>query len=156
MIKGWAEDAFSVIEDARLCLAPLRFGAGLKGKLLDAMIMQTPSITTSIGKEGMIKDEKWPGAICEDEDEFVKNAVELYKNEEKWSEASSCSKIILENSYDKKILEKELLSKIKELEENKEVHRLDNFFGAMLKHHTMASTKYMSQWISEKNKNIES
>ncbi|MEG3695920.1 glycosyltransferase, partial [Vibrio coralliirubri] len=38
------------------------------------------------------------------------------------------------------------------LESELESHRLDNFFGSMLKHHSMASTKYMSQWIAEKNK----
>jgi len=38
LIKGWAEDAFAVIESSRVCLAPIRFGAGIKGKLLDAMI----------------------------------------------------------------------------------------------------------------------
>ena len=53
LIKGWAKNAFTVMENARLCLAPIRFGAGIKGKLLDAMIMQTPSITTSVGSEGM-------------------------------------------------------------------------------------------------------
>ena len=43
----------SVMSNARVCLSPLRFGAGIKGKFLDAMNSGTPSITTPIGAEGM-------------------------------------------------------------------------------------------------------
>ena len=53
------------MEDARVCLSPLRFGAGIKGKLLEAMIMQTPSVTTPIGSEGMYQNEPWSGVICD-------------------------------------------------------------------------------------------
>jgi glycosyltransferase involved in cell wall biosynthesis len=76
LIKGWAEDALTVMEQARLCLAPIRFGAGLKGKLLDAMLMQTPSITTSLGSEGMHNDEPWGGVVMDDIDDFVNAAVQ--------------------------------------------------------------------------------
>jgi len=76
-IKGWAENALTVMEESRICLAPLRFGAGIKGKLLDAMIMQTPSITTSIGSEGMHDKEPWPGVLTDDMSEFVEAAVNL-------------------------------------------------------------------------------
>ena len=66
LIKGWAENAHTVMESARVCLAPLRFGAGLKGKLLDAMIVQTPSVTTPIGAEGMLTPKTpWPGAVVD-------------------------------------------------------------------------------------------
>jgi hypothetical protein len=50
------------------------------------------------------------------------------------------------------VLGAQLINKIKEVEENLTQHRLNNFTGAMLKH-PMASTKYMSQWITAKNKN---
>eukprot|EP01052_Picozoa_sp_SAG31_P081938 SAG31_NODE_41910_length_274_cov_0.577143_1_plen_47_part_01 len=46
---GWADSVAHVMQRARVCLAPLRFGAGLKGKLLDAMLYGTPGVTTSIG-----------------------------------------------------------------------------------------------------------
>lgn len=152
LIKGWTDDAFSVIEESRICLAPIRFGAGIKGKLLDAMIMQTPSITTSIGAEGMHKGEPWPGVITDDEDAFVKAAVTLYGDEKSWLKAQKNATELLHTYYDAKALGKKLIKKILEVEKNLTQHRLHNFTGAMLKHHTMASTKYMSQWIAEKNK----
>ena len=155
LIKGWADDAFEVMENARVCLAPIRFGAGIKGKLLDAMIMQTPSITTSIGSEGMYENETWPGFISDDLEEFAKKAVELYNDEKLWNGAKENSTVLLKSKYDESILSKKLIEKVDEVYENLKEHRLDNFMGSMLRHHSMASTKYMSQWIEEKNKNIK-
>jgi len=152
-IKGWAEDAFTVMEASRICLAPIRFGAGIKGKLLDAMIMQTPSITTTLGSEGMHKEEPWPGVIADEMNDFVEAAVKLYSDEEAWLDAQGKATTLLKARYDAEVLGAQLLNKITEVEENLTQHRLNNFTGAMLKHHTMASTKYMSQWIAAKNKN---
>ncbi len=60
-IEGRAEDAKSVMKKARICLAPLRFGAGLKGKLAEAMQCGTPNVTTPIGAEGMAGEMEWSG-----------------------------------------------------------------------------------------------
>ena len=154
LIKGWADDALEVMEASRVCLAPIRFGAGIKGKLLDAMIAQTPSVTTSLGSEGMHSDEPWAGAVTDELDIFVEEAVKLYTNEEAWSKAQQNATPLLHTRYDGKILGPKFISKIHEVMQNLEQHRLNNFTGAMLKHHTMASTKYMSQWIEAKNKTI--
>ena len=151
LIKGWAEDAFAVMERSRLCLAPIRFGAGIKGKLLDAMIMQTPSITTFLGSEGMHDDEPWGGIIADDVDKFVNAAVKLYNDEEAWTVAQQNGTALLKTYYDSHLLGKQLIEKIMETEANLQEHRLNNFTGSMLKHHTMMSTKYMSQWIAAKN-----
>jgi len=153
LIKGWADDAYEVMENSRLCLAPIRFGAGIKGKLLDAMITKTPSITTSVGSEGMYDTELWPGIISDDIEEFAQKAVELYKDKQKWQDSQKNCEVLLKSKYDSNSLGKNLISKILKVEENLLEHRLNNFTGSMLRHHTMASTKYMSQWIAEKNSN---
>ncbi|RPF04606.1 glycosyl transferase family 1 [Vibrio crassostreae] len=153
-IKGWAKDAQEVMEQARVCVAPLRFGAGIKGKLLDAMKLQTPNVTSEIGSEGMLPqgELQWPGAVADDIDEFVEQAVALYKDEDKWLQAQSQCHSILEAHYEQNQLGDKLIERLIALESELKSHRLDNFFGSMLKHHSMASTKYMSQWIAEKNK----
>ncbi|TKF29906.1 glycosyltransferase family 4 protein [Vibrio kanaloae] len=153
-IKGWAKDAQEVMEQARVCVAPLRFGAGIKGKLLDAMKLQTPNVTSEIGSEGMLPqgELQWPGAVADDIDAFVEQAIALYKDEEKWLKAQSQCHSILESHYEQNQLGDKLIERLIALESELESHRLDNFIGSMLKHHSMASTKYMSQWIAEKNK----
>ena len=151
LIKGWAEDALAVMAGYRICLAPIRFGAGIKGKLLDAMLMQTPSVTTYMGSEGMHHDEPWPGAIVDKPAEIVHAAVQLYKNESIWHTAQQYAPDLLRRYYDAKKLGPDLIKRIVALQQGLKQHRLNNFTGAMLKHHTMMSSKYMSQWIAAKN-----
>lgn len=151
LIKGWAKNAFAVMEQSRLCLAPIMFGAGIKGKLLDAMIMQTPSITTSVGSEGMHQQEPWPGVIADDLSEFAEAAVQLYHDEQEWLSAQQKGLAILKARHDSKLLGEQLIAKISAVENDLVQHRLNNFSGAMLKHHSMLSTKYMTQWIAAKN-----
>lgn len=152
LIKGWAENAFTVMQNARVCLSPLRFGAGIKGKLLEAMIMQTPSVTTRIGSEGMHQDLPWPGSIQNDAQQFADASVALYQDEAQFNNAQVNAKAILTSQYDKSILAANLINKIEALSNTLHTHREANFTGQMLKHHTMRSTQYMAQWIEAKNK----
>ncbi len=97
LVKGRAEDVNDVMRKARLLLAPLRYGAGLKGKLMDAMLNATPNITSTIGAEGMNGGGQWPGRITDDTDAFVNSAVTLYQNETEWTKASEqCRQTLLE------------------------------------------------------------
>lgn len=152
LIKGWTEDAYEVIGSARVMLAPLRFGAGLKGKLLDAMLCGTPSVTTVIGEEGMHDNLPWNGTICDDPDIFAQAAVALHQNKSEWTQAQQNGFKIIEQIYQKKRLEAKLVSKLTDIQKNLPAHRNANFTGQLLQHHTVASTKYMAKWIEEKHK----
>ena len=112
LIKGWADNAFDVMQSARVCLAPLRFGAGIKGKLLEAMIMQTPSVTTNIGAEGMHNDLPWPGKIANTADDFANAVVEMYTNQSDFEQAQQDGNTLLNTLYDKAQLSTVLIKKI--------------------------------------------
>ena len=151
LILGRAEDARQVMGKARVCLAPLRFGAGLKGKLFEAMLCGTPSVTTSVGAEAMRGSLPWNGFIEDDLSVFAENAVQLYTNKTLWNAAQEDGTEIVNQRYNKNDYEDNLISKLLKIIANLSIHRLQNFTGAMLMHHTMASTKYMSRWIEAKN-----
>ncbi|MGO1247881.1 MAG: glycosyltransferase [Oceanisphaera sp.] len=151
LIKGWADNAFTVMEQARICLAPLRFGAGIKGKLLDAMIMQTPSVTTPIGSEGMHGEQPWPGAIAQGPQALADAAVALYQDQARWQQAQQEGTELLQQRYHGATLGMALICHIEQITNQLDEHRLMNFTGSMLRHHSMMSTKYMSQWIAAKN-----
>lgn len=151
-IKGRAENAKAVVKNARVCLAPLRFGAGLKGKLIEAMQCGTPSITTDIGAEGINGELEWSGVIANRPDEFATAAVELYNNETKWKESQKNGVRIINHRFRKDLFAPGLIDRITGLQQSLEEHRLQNFTGSMLRHHTMAGTKYMSKWIEAKNR----
>ena len=151
-IKGWAEDALETLSQYRVCLSPLRFGAGMKGKLADAMLTGTPSVTTSIGAESMYADYDWPGFIVDDESSMANKAVELYTEENVWQEKQNNVFSITNNIFNKEKNEEKFSQRFIEVENNLEKHRNNNFSGKMLRHHTLKSAMYMSQWIEVKNK----
>ena len=152
LILGRAIDAKEVVQEARVVLAPLRFGAGIKGKLLEAMQCGTPSVTTTIGSEAMHGDLPWNGFITDDVADFVDAAVHLYQDKAIWHKAQKNGFKIINQRYSKGLFESSFRIKIEFLRSNLPQHRLNNFMGSMLQHHTLKSTKYMSRWIEEKNK----
>ncbi|GAB2683452.1 glycosyltransferase [Aliiglaciecola aliphaticivorans] len=150
-VDGWAEDAFTVLQQSKVCIAPLRFGAGLKGKLADAMWTGTPSVTTSVGSQGMNDGSKWPGAIADDPQEIAAHAVRLYQDAEQWQLASEYGYQVLSERFDSDVIQGQLLAKVANCIETLAQRRLNNFTGMMLQHHFHKSTQYMSQWIEAKN-----
>lgn len=154
LIKGRADNAHEVMLKSRVCLAPLRFGAGLKGKLIDAMEAGTPSITTTIGAEAMTNSLPWGGEITDDTSTFATEAINLYLNKETWLQAQSHGVSIINQVFDKNLHSQLLLDKITNLLANLKHHRDKNFIGSILMHHSLSSTKYMARWIEEKEKSL--
>jgi glycosyltransferase involved in cell wall biosynthesis len=153
LIMGRAADATEIVKKAKVVLAPIRFGAGLKGKLLEAMQCGTPSVTSEIGAEAMHADLPWNGCITNDMEFFAKQAIALYQNEKLWKQSQKNGVAILNHCYQKSAFSSVLVDIISALMMDSENHRLHNFMGSLLQHHTLKSTKYMSKWIEAKNKN---
>jgi glycosyltransferase involved in cell wall biosynthesis len=150
-IKGFVEDARKVVSEARVVLAPIRFGAGIKGKLTEAMLCGTPSVTTIIGAEGMHADLPWNGFVADLGNDFAEKAVVLYSEKNVWEMAQKNGIAIINSIYNKEVLESSFIDRINVVMKNLKSHRTRNFMGALLQHHTVQSTKYMSKWIQEKN-----
>lgn len=152
LIKDWAEDALQVMAEARVCLAPLRFGAGIKGKLIDAMQCGTPSVTTPIGSEAMHGALPWPGVVAESAQSIADAAVQLYQDQARWEQAQRDGWQLLQARYRYQTHCASLIERIEALRHDLPRHRLNNFTGAMLRHHQHKSTQYMAQWIEAKNR----
>ncbi|RVU29999.1 glycosyltransferase [Neptunomonas marina] len=152
LVKGWVEDAHQAIAASRVLLAPLRFGAGIKGKLLDAMRTGTPSVTTPIGAEGMLTSADWPGEVCDTASHFADAAVTLYKDADRWQQAQQTGWCALEKHFDAALIRSQLYARIVALIQPDQLaqHRAQNFTGQMLQHHQHRSTQFMSQWIEVK------
>ena len=155
LVKGWVDDAILVMQSAKVCLAPLRFGAGIKGKLAEAMICSTPSVTTDIGAESMQTDLGWAGIVANNPEEIADAAIELYQNEALWQKSSDLGQKNAALLYQQGSVFSQLNSCLTLVTSDLVTHRQANFIGSMLNHHHHKSTKYMSQWIAAKNKRIE-
>jgi glycosyltransferase involved in cell wall biosynthesis len=151
-VMNWAEDALEVMSGARVCLAPLRFGAGIKGKIVDAMLCGTPNVTTPIGAEAMAGELPWPGAIGSSASAIAAAAVELYRDKTLWTQAQTNGWAIVDARYQYQQHCASLIARIEACRQNLQQHRTDNFTGAMLRHHHHKSTQYMAQWIEAKNR----
>ncbi|GHV77337.1 hypothetical protein AGMMS49942_21580 [Spirochaetia bacterium] len=78
----------------RLCIAPLRFGAGVKGKIVEAAYQCIPMITTPIGAEGLSLDEN-AFMVCDADEAFADKTISLYGDFSKLKEISAnCQKFI--------------------------------------------------------------
>ncbi|MFT5889920.1 MAG: glycosyltransferase involved in cell wall biosynthesis [Dokdonia sp.] len=151
-VKRRAEDAKEVISKAKVLLAPLRFGAGLKGKFIDAMQCGTPSVTTQIGAEAMQGEFIWGGTVEDDFSAFAKAATTLYTYKNLWKVAQDHGRILINNRFQKSDFEDDFHDTIENYMATLVARRQQNFTGQMLQHHTLQSTKFMSKWIEEKNK----
>lgn len=148
IIKGWAEDVAKVMKQARVCLAPLRFGAGLKGKILDAALYGTPSVSTSIGAEGMF-------AISQTQDEildFVEASVQLYTEKKAWLKQQENAFDTIEQQFLKVHFSIKFLETKEQLEKGLKQHRERHFIGQILQHQSLQASRFMSKWIEEKNR----
>ena len=152
LVHGFAEDVNAVMQQAKVCLVPLRFGAGLKGKIFDAIVNGTPCVMTSIAAEGIFDPGSHAMEFISDNPEiFAQKAIELYFNNELFKNAQLSNFKLVNVNFIKQKFNDDFIGKINHLFIDLESHRQQNFFGQLLQHHTLQSTKYLSKWIEGKN-----
>lgn len=105
------EELAKLYEKSRMAVVPLRVGAGVKGKVIEAMYNQIPLITTSIGAEGLSVDEE-AFIIADKEDEFADSVIELYENFEKLRELSDNSVQFIQKYFTIEVAKNVILSDI--------------------------------------------
>ena len=152
LVKGRADSVEELFRRYKVLLAPIPFGAGLKGKLWESMKFGLPNVTSSIGAEAMHGGLPWNGFVTDSDAEFVQRAVDLYQEENLWDQAQENGYEIVDSVFRKDLFAKSFINKVWEISENLDHHRTENHLGKILQHHQLNSTKYMSRWIEEKNK----
>lgn len=151
LVKGWAANLEEVMSHSRVCIAPLRFGAGLKGKLLDASKYGTPSVTTKIGAEGLCGEFPFGGLIGDSMEEIISASVRLYSNQSLWNASQKNGFRLIENRFLKEQFALSFLKLIAQIKASIAERRQENFIGQILHHQSFQATKYLSKWIEEKN-----
>ena len=165
-VVGFAPDLNEVMRSARVLLAPLRFGAGIKGKVLDAWKRGTPVVTTPIGAEGTVRgvDEFWrPSSAPIDPDhgwggfgdrvsanDIAEAAVRLHEDRELWSRARRAGANIINEDFSSRVNIPGVLDAIEDVMRNIDSVRDEDYIGQALWHHTEKSTTYFSKWIELK------
>ena len=153
IFHGRAENVDTVMQKARLCIAPLRFGAGLKGKLIRAMENRLPSVTTPVGAEGIAGDMPWGGLIRPLGTPFTDAVKKLYTEREQWDIAADHGFDIVDKRFMRSDFEKVLLGRINACMLDIRACRSGNFTGQMLMDQRNMAARYLSKYIMAKNAN---
>lgn len=84
-VAGYVETVEPVFDKTRVFVSPLRYGAGVKGKLGQSICLGLPIVTTSVGSEGMYLKNGRDCLIADDEDSFAQAIVQIYNDKKLWS-----------------------------------------------------------------------
>ena len=100
-VVGYVEDPAEWLARTRIHVSPMRFGSGIKIKLLDTIAAGLPFVTTSVGAEGLPLGPLRPNLVAE-EPEAVANLVHaLYTDDQLWGQAQRSLLDIARNSFDR-------------------------------------------------------
>jgi glycosyltransferase involved in cell wall biosynthesis len=154
-VLGSAATLDDIFETARVNLAPLRFGAGVKGKILEGFRYGVPVVCTSIGQEGILpigQEGRFPGLVSNQVDGLIHACVELYTNETLWRMKQRLARPMMEEFYSKSRAGPGIIAALAELSEKKKQGVFPTWRSRMLRHELMAAGKYFSKWIELKEK----
>ncbi len=113
-VRGYVPDVEPYLRDRRVFIAPLRFGAGIKGKVGEAMAHGIPVVTTSIGAEGFGLTHGLDVMIGDDPVSFAAAIEELYSNAELWQRLAENSRLRIEKHFTPQVIAETINRSIKE------------------------------------------
>lgn len=155
-VRGSCEDSIDMLSKARVLLCPLRFGAGIKGKIAESWLAGTPVATTAIGSEGMsLPDGRFGGRTENEVEAIVEAAVHLHEREESWEEARKVGALTLLELFDAAKLLVKMRAKVERSVLDLKGIRERNLAGRMLRHGLHRGTLYFSKWIELKETSLE-
>jgi len=88
IVAGLQRDARPFFDSVKLSVAPLRFGAGVKGKINQSMALGVPVVATSVATEGMELNDHEDVLLADEPEEFAQALIEVYESEELWNRLS--------------------------------------------------------------------
>lgn len=149
----WLVD--ELLANKRVLLSPIRFGAGIKGKHVDAWKAGLPVVTTPIGSEGMNDNTQdygtWGGIVARTDADFISAAACLYNDEALWNTSVSGITPLLSKLCGPGVWNHVALGLVGALEKRLE-RRQQDFTRSILWHQSVRSTEFFSKYIEQKEK----
>ena len=151
-IKGWVKDPVEMFAHHRVNLAPLRFGAGTKGKITQGWAAGTPVVSTSIGSEGLVRDGQFGGMIASLDmpENFAQTCINLHEDQLAWQTHHETGIELLQKYFDPNEIGQKLLTQVKALQVNLESHRKKHWMSSLLNLQHLRSNEYFGRWIEAK------
>ena len=99
IIKGYVSDLAPLFDRIKLSIAPIRYGAGVKGKINTSMSYGVPVIATTIAAEGMNLVHGADILVADTPTDFANAIVQAYDDEQLWTTLSDCGKANIEQHF---------------------------------------------------------
>lgn len=96
---GYVEDLASTMGGLRLTVAPLRFGAGVKGKVLTSMAFGVPCIMSSIAAEGIPLPRALESLVGDDPAAYARTIHHFYNDESAWCRAREAGQAFIADEF---------------------------------------------------------
>ena len=113
-IRGYVPDVEPYLRNARVFIAPLRFGAGIKGKVGEAMAHGVPVVTTSIGAEGFGLTDGLDVMIGDDPESFANAIQKLYSQQDLWERVAQNSRVRIERNFTPEVIAETIDNSLRE------------------------------------------
>lgn len=96
---GYVEDLGKYLSKVRLTVAPLRYGAGAKGKVVSSLGYGVPAVVTSVAAEGMGLENGVNVLVADSVEEFASKIIHAYENELLWAQLSANGIEFISSNY---------------------------------------------------------
>ena len=99
VIRGFVDDLAPLLDKMRVSVAPIRYGAGIKGKIGSAMALGLPVVATPLAAEGMLLIDDESILVAEGAAQFADAVMKLYQNEPLWNRISQNGLTFAEHAW---------------------------------------------------------
>lgn len=115
-VIGYVADLTQIFSECKISVAPLRYGAGVKGKVITSLSYGVPCVATSIASEGMGLTHGQNVMVGDTPAEFAAAVVKLYTDSDYWEKLSQSGLAIVQENYSLENFEENLIKLTRDLE----------------------------------------
>lgn len=151
-VQGYCRSVPAAMQRHLLLVAPLRYGAGVKGKVLEALQHGLVVVTTAVGIEGIASAESFPGyvATAQDPAEFASVVVQALQDQQRWEVTQKEGLSLMARDFDEIEVRRKLREFLQARWSNLLEDRKRDYVGQMLWHSSLRSTELMAKYLAAK------
>jgi O-antigen biosynthesis protein len=108
VVHGWVPDLESLFDDARVFVAPLRYGAGIKIKVLDSLARGVPAVLSPVAAEGMHITHEENALVASSPEAFAAAVIRLHDDEDLWHRLVEGGYSLIDRHFSRRVMEETL------------------------------------------------
>ena len=107
-VAGWVPDLEPLLRGARATVAPLRFGAGMKGKITQSLAAGLPVVTSTVGAEGLHATPGEHLLVADQPEEFAAEVLRVCRDDDLWRRLSASGQELAEEGWSRAAMKRHL------------------------------------------------